>query len=65
MCDNTYIRDIMIRACELDMCNGEYVFMMPGITVDANFDETQLWYKGDERDEAAKHAFRYLLYVRG
>ena len=54
----------MIRACEMDMCNGDYVFMMPGITVAATFDETRMWHNDDERDEAAQHAFRYLLYVR-
>ena len=64
VCDNTYIRDIMIRACEMNMCNGDYVFMMPGITVAATFDETRMWHNDDERDGAAQHAFRYLLYVR-
>ena len=54
----------MIRACEMNMCNGDYVFMLPGITVEARFDEQKMWYKGDERDAAAQNAFKYLLYVR-
>ena len=54
----------MIRACEMNMCNGDYVFLMPGITVAATFDETRMWHNDDERDGAAQHAFKHLLYVR-
>ena len=48
----------------MNMCNGDYVFMLPGITVEARFDEQKMWYRGDERDAAAQNAFKYLLYVR-
>ena len=53
----------MVRACELDMCNGEYVFVMPAMTASESFERSQPWKTGDGREEAVKHALRYLLFV--
>ena len=64
LCDTVHIRDILIRACELNMCNGEYVFLMPALSAAMDFETTRPWYKGDGRDEAARNAYRYFLYVR-
>ena len=53
----------MIKACEVGMCNGEYVFVYPAMTVPENYEETKPWYRGDADDEKAREAYRYMLYV--
>ena len=63
MCDFAHLFDYMIRACEMDMCTGDYVFLFPSMTISWNFDQTQPWKIGKGRDQAALHALRYLLFV--
>ena len=63
ICDRVHYRDIMVRACVLNMCNGEYVFLVPSNFEAENFEDTKPWQFGDDKDEAAQHAFTYLLYV--
>ena len=54
------VRHFLIRACSLDMCNGEYLFIYT--TVDAPKDN---WSMGDEHDEIAKKAYANLIQVGG
>jgi len=54
------VRHFLIRACSLDMCNGEYLFIYT--TVDAPQDN---WSMGDEHDEIAKKAYANLIQVGG
>lgn len=63
LCDSERYRNIMVTACELGMCTGEYLFIYPAMMVDENFDQSKPWMFGDENDEYAHHAFKYMLYV--
>ena len=58
-CENDSIRDFMIRAYHLGMCNGEYVFVFPWL----NPLPDQEWKRGDEHDEVAKEAYKYMVHV--
>lgn len=49
----------MIRACILGMCNGEYVFVYPWLHPPPE----QEWQRGDEYDEIAKEAYKYMIHV--
>lgn len=59
-CENDSIRNFMIRACFLGMCNGEYVFIYPWLHPPPE----QEWKQGDEFDEVAKEAYKYMIHVR-
>ncbi|KAL5017257.1 hypothetical protein ScPMuIL_006846 [Solemya velum] len=62
ICTSTQgLRRFMLKACELDMCNGEYVFLHPSYMDFST--ESRKWKVGDEMDEMARLAYRHLLDV--
>ncbi|KAL3858493.1 hypothetical protein ACJMK2_013081, partial [Sinanodonta woodiana] len=63
ICSPDKLRDIMIAACRADMCNGDYLFMVPSALPSDNFENELLWRAGNKDDDEAKYAFRYLLYI--
>ncbi|KAL3858495.1 hypothetical protein ACJMK2_013083 [Sinanodonta woodiana] len=62
-CSPEKLRDIMITACRAEMCNGDYLFMMPAALAVDSFETDLLWRAGNSDDDEAKNAFRYLLYI--
>lgn len=49
----------MVRACVLGMCTGEYVFVYTWLGTPAD----QEWKQGDEFDDVAKEAYKYMIWV--
>ena len=45
------------------MCSGEFLFLYPAMIVPENYEETKPWSRGDDQDEQARHAYRYMIYV--
>ncbi|KAL5016657.1 hypothetical protein ScPMuIL_006246 [Solemya velum] len=50
-------RRLLIRACHLGMCNGEYLFLHPNLMAVDNL--VRPWYKGDAEDDIAKKGYQY------
>ncbi|XP_052799234.1 receptor-type guanylate cyclase gcy-13-like [Mya arenaria] len=59
ICDENNLRRYMILACELGMCNGEYVF----ITTYLSAPTEDIWKMNDAFDEQARRAFQHIIYI--
>lgn len=59
ICEYDGIRQFMIRAYHLGMCNGDYVFVYAWLFAPIN-DE---WRRGDADDVIAKEAYKYVIHV--
>ncbi|XP_060064717.1 atrial natriuretic peptide receptor 2-like [Ylistrum balloti] len=61
VCSSRLFRKIMLIACQLGMCNGEYVFIDPyAISGEAEYSP---WQIGDEDDDKAKKAYRHVIKI--
>ena len=56
-----FVRDFMLMAHQLDMTNGEYVYVVVD-QVPPDYVFTP-WAAGDDRDQAARQAFESVLQV--
>ncbi|OWF50256.1 Atrial natriuretic peptide receptor 2 [Mizuhopecten yessoensis] len=61
VCSGSYFRKIVVFACQLGMCNGEYVFIDTyAITGSAEYSP---WQEGDSSDDDAKAAYRHVIKI--
>lgn len=61
ICGNRRYRHAMLLACELGMCNGEYVFIDPYVTSGGS--EYTPWLEGDSDDDRARAAYVHVIKV--
>lgn len=59
VCEYDQIRQFMVRACLLGMCNGDFVFVYTWLLEPSTTD----WQMGDEYDDIAKEGFKYVIHV--
>jgi len=57
-----FIRDFMLTAHQLDMTDGQYVYVVADQVPSQNVNTP--WVAGDDRDETARLAFESVLQVR-
>lgn len=59
LCEYRGIRQFLIRACLLGMCDGSYIYVNTWLGV---ADVTD-WQNGDQYDEIAKEAYKNVIFV--